>query len=188
MGNRVDLDVAARAEEDQRHAIVRHHAAADLRDPREDGADVEHVRERPEQLDRPLEVRGARPLHRCGARRLGQALVRERHRDIARQPLHGTEIARGVRVGATRQERENPDERAVDRDRRRYPGSVAAVAAERGILGHVRDRDVAQDAVIVGTEDGRRLVARAGKQPEVHAVVAISASSCGTTRPAMALR
>jgi hypothetical protein len=51
----------------ERHgeAVVRQDRLRDLRDPREDVPDVEHARQHPQQLLRRLEVRLARPVHRC---------------------------------------------------------------------------------------------------------------------------
>jgi hypothetical protein len=96
----LDGDVAATVVEGHREPIVRQHLVGDLGHARKDGADVEHVGDRPKQLNRAFQVRGAIALERGAPGRLSQPLMRKRHRDVFGDPLREDQVALRVGVAA----------------------------------------------------------------------------------------
>ncbi len=156
--------------ERHRHPVVRQDLAGDLRHPREDGTDVEHARNRTQQLDRAFDVRGALALHGGQPRGFRQPLVRQGDGDVVGEPLHERQVSGRIRVRAPREQRQHANRDAVDVDRCADAGREAAGEAVPG-TEHPRLRQVAQDAAIFPAQQRGRAVAGAGKQLEARTVV-----------------
>jgi hypothetical protein len=110
-------DLSLPVVERHRQQVVRQHFVRDFRHTREHGADIEDAGDRPQQLDRAFEVRGAIAFERRAVRCLGEPLPREGDRDVISDALRDTELLFGVGVRANRQQGENPDRRVVDAHR-----------------------------------------------------------------------
>ena len=143
--------------------IVRQYLVRDLGNPREDGADVEHARNRPQQLHRAFDACGALALDRRAARRFGEALVCQADREVARQPLREGKVAWRVRIGTFREQRKHADDLVVDEDRRAYARPQAPAGSGDRVQQPGHDR-ILEGAVLVAAQKLGIAVPRAGVQ------------------------
>jgi hypothetical protein len=165
----LDQDLPAIVEH-HRQQIVRQHFVRDLRNPREHGADVEDVGDRPQQFHRGFDARCARPLDRGAARRFREPLVGDSDGHVARQPLDQGQILRRVRARTPREQCEHPDNGVANEDGRAHPRSKAPLKPGHRIHELGRDR-LPQDARLLTTHEIWSAFARAGIQTELRAVV-----------------